>query len=93
MSYQRVTVAGRMKVSVSEYEDGDAVQYKEISRTNTKNMTYKTTIYFDIAQMYSKKNCKKCHGRGYLKFITPAPDSHDHYAYCSCSEKNIKKYG
>jgi len=49
------------------------------------------TIYFDVARMYAKGSCKKCQGRGYHKYITPAGE--ENHSYCSCAEKNIKKYG
>jgi len=58
-----------------------------------RNFVFKTTMYFDIAQMYSKKSCKKCHGKGYQKFISPPPENKENYSYCSCAAKNIKKYG
>jgi len=55
------------------------------------NINCTRTIYFDVARMYAKKSCKHCHGKGYLKYITP--EGEDNYNYCNCAEKNIKKYG
>jgi len=49
------------------------------------------TIYLDVARMYAKKSCKECYGKGYQQCITP--DGEENYSYCTCSEKNIKKYG
>tara|TARA_R110002020_G_scaffold55309_1_gene153559 strand:+ start:33466 stop:33660 length:195 start_codon:yes stop_codon:yes gene_type:complete len=60
-------------------------------RKSEKFTTYKTTIYFDVARMYSEKKCKTCYGRGYLKFTTPSGE--ENHAYCKCALKNIKKYG
>jgi len=55
------------------------------------NVNYRQTIYFDAARMYAKKSCKECYGRGYHKYITP--EKEENYSYCSCAERNMKKYG
>ena len=55
-----------------------------------KTFLYIKTIDLDLAGLYSKSSCKLCRGRGYLKFITASKE--EHYSYCKCSEKNMKKY-
>jgi len=48
-------------------------------------------IYTDVAKLYSKSNCKWCHGRGLLHITPPnAPKMTD---YCYCVKKEIDKNG
>jgi len=67
------------------------LDFRNMKKRNDKEFTYRQTIYFDTAKMYSKRNCKMCHGRGYLKFITP--EKEENCVYCDCAVKNMRKYG
>ena len=55
------------------------------------NVNFSHTVYLDAARMYAKKSCKKCYGRGYHKCVTP--ENEENYSYCSCADRNMKKYG
>jgi len=62
-------------------------------------MDYKFTIDKDIAAMYSKNNCRKCHGRGWYEYqpgTVPISKRSNipplQLNYCSCARNNAKKY-
>jgi len=59
---------------------------------------FKYEIDFDVAEMFSRNNCKKCLGKGILEsthnFGRPIKrdDFSQKTTYCDCVRKNSQKY-
>ena len=54
-------------------------------------MKYRFIIDKDLASVYAKKGCKKCTGKGMLRFDNIGAHK-SQWDYCSCARKNMKKY-
>ena len=61
-------------------------------------MSSKDELSFEIIELYKKKNCKKCHGRGYI--IQDLTIGHKPIGtaqlirygdYCTCVRNNLKR--
>ncbi len=54
-------------------------------------MKYRFTLDRDLASVYAKRNCKKCHGEGMVCY-RDVGQIKERWDYCSCSRRNMKKY-
>ena len=57
----------------------------------SKDFRYRYTIDPDIAYEFAKHNCKKCYGRGLLRF-EDIDDTKERYEYCTCVKNRMRRY-
>jgi hypothetical protein len=73
---------------------------KKKEKKPDKSLVYRTTMDFDVAEMFAKSNCKHCYGRGYIETetgdisgtIRKGHPNAKSSSYCRCVHKNAKKY-